>query len=231
MDSFEANIRNYWNYYLELESELVQTKRYVEFSEINKGVFSIEFLKLYQAICSEIDVVGKYIASFLDKDFDNKNKGINNWWFILQNKLCVSTDVNNYYNPSKIHLNVRAVKVFNYLMGKEYSPWKGYEVEEYKNKKGVFRLKLKNGSSTPKWWSDYNSVKHHRTEKTNGCLNFSKANLNNVCESIAALYILELAVIELSANSKIVLERFCNESQLFERTEFAASVDINTLFL
>lgn len=39
--------------------------------------------------------------------------------------------------------------------------------------------------NSPKWWSNYNSVKHDRNN------NFEKANLENVLNSLAGLYILE----------------------------------------
>lgn len=38
---------------------------------------------------------------------------------------------------------------------------------------------------SPKWWSDYNSVKHSRH------INFKNANLKNVLSSLSGLYILE----------------------------------------
>ena len=40
--------------------------------------------------------------------------------------------------------------------------------------------------NSPEWWKDYNSVKHDRTN------NFSKANLKNVINSLAGLYLLEM---------------------------------------
>ena len=39
---------------------------------------------------------------------------------------------------------------------------------------------------SPDWWQDYNSVKHERN------VNFNRANLSNVLNSIAALYVLLL---------------------------------------
>ncbi len=62
-------IKSYWNYYLELEDQLIQTKRFVDFDISNYKTFSIEYLKLLQATCSEIDVVAKIIAEKLDPTF------------------------------------------------------------------------------------------------------------------------------------------------------------------
>ena len=64
-------IKSYWNYYLELEEQLIQTKRFVDFDISNYKTFSIEYLKLLQATCSEIDVVAKIIAKNLILHFQN----------------------------------------------------------------------------------------------------------------------------------------------------------------
>lgn len=64
-------IKSYWNYYLELEEQLNQTKRFVDFDISNYKTFSIEYLKLLQATCSEIDVVAKIIAKNLILHFQN----------------------------------------------------------------------------------------------------------------------------------------------------------------
>lgn len=42
----------------------------------------MEYLKLFQAVCSEIDVVGKALASIVDSSFKpTKDSGINEWWY------------------------------------------------------------------------------------------------------------------------------------------------------
>lgn len=227
MNLFETNIRNYWNYYLELEYEFIQTKRFVDFSSKNYATFSIEFLKLFQAICSEIDVVGKYLASIINKNFIRKDcKSIRQWWNVIQDELQINLEPKHYFNPSKSLSNIKTIKVVNNSMNEVYSPWAGFEVEEFKDSRNRTRIHTKEKCSTPKWWSDYNAVKHHRTEQLKpNETNYEKANLKNVCESIAALYLLELAVIELSASRKTDLERFVNESQLFEKKEFASYED------
>ena len=45
-------IKSYWNYYLELEEQRIQTKKFVDFDISNYKTFSMEFLKLLQATCS-----------------------------------------------------------------------------------------------------------------------------------------------------------------------------------
>ena len=58
-------VRSYWDYYLELEEEFINTKKYVAFEKANGKTYSLEYLKLMQAVCSEIDNVAKYIARMI----------------------------------------------------------------------------------------------------------------------------------------------------------------------
>ena len=217
MSLFEQNVRNYWNYYLELESELCQTKKYVEFNSENERTFSVEFLKLFQAICSEIDVVGKYVASIVNKDFKiDRNTTIRNWWFEIQNQSGFCSNINRFQKGKSDGTLLHNATVTNNCIGKSFSPWCNFKLEKNDNPKSNRKTRLANGCSTPQWWIDYNSVKHERTtENDSGSINFTKANLGNVCNSIAALYILELFVLELSADSNEQTERFFNESKLF----------------
>lgn len=78
----------YWKYYISLETQFIETGRYVEFDYINNGkTYSMEYLKLFQAVCSEVDVVGKVLASVVDPIYKSTKKtGINEWWFIITNK-------------------------------------------------------------------------------------------------------------------------------------------------
>lgn len=171
-------VRSYWDYYLELEEQFLQTKKYVAFDIYNKSVYSVEFLKLMQAVCSEIDVVAKEVASALDPSFKVDNTtNIQKWGYVLQNKL-----------PSILSSEV----VFNHDV--RISPWKNWVYEQYKDSKNALRYRLKGKAETPKWWSAYNAVKHQRTKLTdNGQINYTKANLINLIHSFAALYILETA--------------------------------------
>lgn len=55
-------ILKYWKYYLSLEKDFMSLERYISFDEKNYETFSIEFIKQYQSICSEIDAIFKLIA-------------------------------------------------------------------------------------------------------------------------------------------------------------------------
>lgn len=52
----------HWNYFIALEHDLEEVSRYVEFSEPNFKVFSIELAHLLFAAASEVDVVAKLIC-------------------------------------------------------------------------------------------------------------------------------------------------------------------------
>lgn len=77
--------RLYWSYYLVLEKDFLDTERYISFDlgdnylydshtihdYGNSGAFSNEFVKQYQAICSEVDVVLKTICKELSGITEN----------------------------------------------------------------------------------------------------------------------------------------------------------------
>ena len=65
---FSKFVDSYWNYYLELEGRMEETRRYVEYDNCNHNTFSSNYLMLYQAVCSEIDVVGKEAARHFADD-------------------------------------------------------------------------------------------------------------------------------------------------------------------
>lgn len=196
--NLETFIKQYWNYYLDLERQLLDTKYYVEFGKQNNKTFSIEYLKLLQICCSEIDVVAKTIAYFFDSNFDYKKSNIQKWGFAIHNIFC-------------------DIELKTVLFNQDYSltPWKKWEYEQFKDINQKLRYRLKKGKETPKWWTAYNSVKHARTSRYIGEeTNFSRANLENVVLSLSALYILEKWFIQYlleQENNNISIE----ESSLF----------------
>ena len=64
-----------------LEDRFLETEKYVEFDlSYNGKVYSMEYMMLLQAICSEIEVVGKTYAKLCDKNFKaTKYTGLNEW--------------------------------------------------------------------------------------------------------------------------------------------------------
>jgi hypothetical protein len=56
---------SHWNYFLALEADLKTISRYIEFHQSNFGTFSIGLAQIFQATCSEIDVVLKDLCETL----------------------------------------------------------------------------------------------------------------------------------------------------------------------
>ena len=192
-------IRSYWNYYVELEEQLISTKRFVDFDKSNNKTFSVEYLKLLQATCSEIDVVAKIMAEWFDPDFkaiDNKN--MQKWGFVIQNHI-----------PN---IGTFAVRFNNDY---ELIPWRNWKYEKYQDAENHTRYRLLSGCETPCWWTAYNKVKHERTSAyRNGQTNYVRANLGNLISAMAALYILEMLFLSsLSGNGNSVI---CIKSKLFD---------------
>lgn len=190
----------YWDYYIALEDQFMETSRFVAFDYINNGrTYSMEYLKLFQAVCSEIDVLGKSLASIVAPSFTStKDTGINEWWYFITQKV----------------LNIEVFKC-NLFNEHELVPWKNYKV--VKNaKEGAKKYILSDRAKTPQWWTDYNSVKHNRTAKFGrNATNYSKANLRNLFYAFAALYSLEVSLLEVTRCDRNERLKRGSESRLF----------------
>jgi hypothetical protein len=51
----------HWQYFISLETSLDETTRYVELSEANYPVFSVEYARILLSTASEVDVVCKLL--------------------------------------------------------------------------------------------------------------------------------------------------------------------------
>lgn len=196
----------YWKYYISLEEQFLETTRYVEFDYINNGnTYSMEYLKLFQAVCSEIDVVGKALASVVDATFKpTKNTGINEWWYFV----------------TKEDTSLMERKC-NLLGERDLQPWMNYKVVKNENqgaKKYILDMAASPKSKTPSWWNDYNSVKHNRTGRFDKhSTNYAKANLRNLFQAFSALFVIEVELMKKmykkGENESISIEA---ESKLFK---------------
>ena len=189
-------IKNYWNYYLLLEKQVLETQRYVDFNTQNNATYSIEYLQLFLSICSEIDVVAKIIAKEHNPNFSGEN--INKWGPE------VDEAISQIQSKSVVFNN-------DYIV----TPWHNWYHISSIDSKGKSRKKLKDNCKNPEWWILYNKVKHQRTSiYKNNRLYFSCANLKNVVFSLSALFILEMSYIDsintLGADYKAALLRIDN---------------------
>ncbi|OEE37557.1 hypothetical protein [Vibrio ordalii] len=62
-----------WKYYKSFEDDIRSLSRYIELDENNYEVYSIELVRLYLAICSEVDVTLKEICTLIAPDKSPKN--------------------------------------------------------------------------------------------------------------------------------------------------------------
>ena len=194
----EQFIKSYWNYFLELEEQFLETRRYVDFDVANEKTYSVEYLKLYQAVCSEIDVVAKEIASVMNPNFKIDNStNITKWGYEIQQQF-----------P-----NIKLEKVI-FNSSTKIIPFDNWEYEWTITKAGKKRLKLSEGCKTPIWWKNYNEVKHQRIGLVTGTKNFQLANQRNLVSAFSALFLLEDLFINNNSKTTTLISR----SQLFERT-------------
>ena len=169
-------IDSYWNYFLELENEFASSQKYVAFDMSNANTYSIEFLKLYQAVCSELDVLGKEILLHFEPDFKiTGTTGIMHWGYGITKYMRDSLSASVYFSEKT-----------------KLTPWNKFACVKYQDAVNATRYKLDEKCDTPIWWSDYNKVKHSRTSIKDGRVNYQRANFGNLVQAFAALYILEV---------------------------------------
>lgn len=171
-------INSYWKYYLSLESQVVELERFIEFDlKVNGKTYSSRLLELLQAICSEIDVIGKTLALQCDSSYRvTKYTPIKSWWFVIQN---------TYAGIQSEPVCFRKETLF---------PWANFFVAKV-NGKHIDDPTVLN-AHVPAWWNSYNNVKHRRTDRDRNGLMYSHANLSNVINALAGLCVLETLLLE-----------------------------------
>ena len=102
----------HWNYFLALEKDLETLSRYVEFSENNFNVYSIELAHLLFAAASEVDVMAKCICEILSPTAPRDN--INDYRSII---------LDSAHLPS-----IPAMQVFIPRYGMKLTPWENWAV-------------------------------------------------------------------------------------------------------
>ena len=171
-----------------------QQSLYIEFDKHNFNTYSIEYLKLLQATCSEIEVVGKEISSEISLDYKDA--------YIQKIG----------YNVQQIFpdLDSKVVRIGDCIL----TPWKKFKCERYTDKKKRVRYIFSKNMSSPKWWTAYNKTKHERTstfekDKTN----YARANLGNIINAMGGLFILEMLFMKHLADGRTFSYE---QSKLFE---------------
>ncbi|MBO1257076.1 hypothetical protein J3L16_15435 [Alteromonas sp. 5E99-2] len=131
MDSKKA--LSFWMYFLSLEKDFVQTHHFVEVTTANYATYSVEYSKILQLSCAEIDSVLRNLCTILEPQCDFPNNESRSGRIGDYKKII------NKHCPEFINAEVTLTHGFNCV------PWEKWS----KNK-------------PPKWWSSYNLVKHYR---------------------------------------------------------------------
>lgn len=157
-------LQTYWQQYLLLEDDFIETINFVEPSSDNYSTYSSKYLKLLLAIGSEIDVTLQAYCRQFDPTYNKE--AISDYRVDIKNY-----ELNNSQNIES--LNSQIVITYNDI---QLFPW----AEWYSN------------DTSPTWWKIYNKVKHDRVgiHEFYGIRkeSYKFANLENVLNALAALY-------------------------------------------
>jgi hypothetical protein len=151
---------HYWQYFLSLETDLITTSRYIEFSGVNNSTvhnndktFSTELLRIFLTACAECENILKIILA--------------------------KHDITNLKDISQIKTSIRGIPLYRELPNQiitceaynlKFTPWEAWNTSN---------------KNSPQWWQDHNAVKHGRANDTNS--NYHLANVFNTLSSVAAL--------------------------------------------
>jgi hypothetical protein len=172
----------HWPYYLSIESDVDKLSRYIEFTEDNYSTYSVELVRIFLSICSEVDVVMKEICAVISPT--STPSSINQYKDIIKTEL-----------PGLITESAISSK-----FGLCFQPW----------------IKWESGKISPDWWVQHNNVKHQRNNY------YYQANLRNVLEALAALYIanIYLHFVACKENSEFIFSVSDTVTQLTTQLDF-----------
>ncbi len=127
-------LSEFMNYYGELERLLEETEEFIAIDEINFQAYSIKYNWLYQSICSEIDVLLKELALYIDSSAstDNINQCKKT---ILQKYASIQTISVEYPNLQEAILPWEAWSDSNPIWWQTYNKVKHHRVDRDSDKK------------------------------------------------------------------------------------------------
>lgn len=195
---------NYWSYYLNLESDFITTQRYVTINEDNFYTFSLEYVKQYQAICSEIDVVCKQYCLHLDglKETSNIKEYAN---IVLREKPNIKSQTVSIRNQSNIQL----------------TPWKDWSIPPKYISPTWWSAynKVKHNRTS--------------LDNDTGQGNYKKANLENTLNALAGLLVIEMLfykdLVEAEGISDMTIP--CRPSSLLKMDDWEKHISIGNNFI
>lgn len=165
-----------WNHYQGIEKEFIETMNYVALSADNYDTFSDKYFMLLQLLGSEIDVVSKEICHCFQLPNGNKLKNIHHYCEIISLNI-----------PNMIQEEVWVKDLDGSI-----KPWEGWNFKKTKTEPTGKNPYYIYSGNAPKWWKVYNHTKHERTTVKSDKPVYKNANLCNVLNGMAALYIADL---------------------------------------
>lgn len=129
----EDFLSTYWQYYLHLEQDFLETARYVTLEEGNANTYSLEYIKLYMAICSEIDVFLKFLTNkdqihgYVEYICSNPK-----YHEMLNEKVIVLSSRWKLFPFSFIDLQTKSIKEDEQSWWKKYNCVKHARIDSYK---------------------------------------------------------------------------------------------------
>ena len=150
---------NYWDYFLYIDKDLKNTNRYLQHTERNLNAFSSEFARIILVACAEIDTICRLLCKEIQSDCD------------FPDATTRSGDIAEYGRIilSRFPLLATTEVYFTTLQANK-KPWDGWMISP--------------NFKSPKWWKDYQLIKHYRHN------NFDKATLENALYAVSSLYIM-----------------------------------------
>ena len=97
-----SHYQEYFNYYLELEKDFFQTESYVTVDEDNFVTFSVQYNRIYQSICSEIDSLLKVVCGQVEAQCNPGNIGA--YCRVIQEHFKFFNEETVYFHKSRILL-------------------------------------------------------------------------------------------------------------------------------
>ena len=123
----------FWRYYLIIEADFMKVSRYIEFDDDNMSCHSIEFVRLYQTICSEFEAVCKEYCKYINNINGNTSKADKDM------------DMNYYKQIIPPHNKlIQNIQVEWRNLHKTFTPLNAWDVKP------------------PDWWKLHQKVKHNR---------------------------------------------------------------------
>lgn len=177
------NINFYWSIYQNIEKEIIDLSNSIHFDDDQLEIYSMKIAELIIRTVVEIESISKELYFSNGGEKENDN----NLYFDTD---CLNL-LENKWSLSKKEIILSSTN-FHFTNFKVITPLKKSN---------------KRGSSSSNWQKAYQGIKHNRA------LNFKKANIKNLLEATASLFLLNVY--------------YKNENYKLEKDLFANKFDLN----